>query len=381
MPALRDWVRLGRETFASLEREDVRDLLVRDWPGTREKLISEHRAEIETERSRFKRFFRIANAVGFGLTKRLAPPRRLLLGIAVILVVLSFLGGMSYTHGVGKHGGWTVSFDFNGGFLILAFLALLVLLGMELVDKIRFRDELELARDLQADLIPKVLPAPPSWELAAHNRIANMVGGDIYDFVPLPDGRLAVLFGDASGHGMAAGLVMAVAHAAFRTQLEADPSPQAVFGSLNRILCRTGGPRSFFACAYLLACSDGTFSATLAGHPPLLSLRADGTVARRIGQGAYPLGIKPSLTWETETGMLGPGEALLLYSDGLPEARDAAGNEFGESRIEVAAQRLTGRAPAELVASLAGEVHAFCGRQSPEDDISVAVLRFRGPSA
>ena len=123
---------------------------------------------------------------------------------------------------------------------------------MELIDKIKFRDELELARDLQADLIPKSPPQTDEYEIAAFNRIANTVGGDIYDFVPLPDGRLAVLFGDASGHGMAAGLVMAVAHAAFRTQLDIDPSPRAIISSLNRILCRTGGSRSFFSCCYVL---------------------------------------------------------------------------------------------------------------------------------
>ena len=134
-----------------------------------------------------------------------------------------------------------------------------VLLAMELIDKVKFRDELQLARDLQASLIPKQMPESEQWDIAAFNRIANTVGGDIYDFVPLPDGRMAVLFGDASGHGMAAGLVMAVAHAAFRTQLEVDPSPPSIMASLNRILCRTGGSRSFFSCCYVLLSPDGSY--------------------------------------------------------------------------------------------------------------------------
>lgn len=378
MPAFKDWIELCRETFRSLEREDVRDLYFRQWPETREKLVSEHREQIEHEPKRFKRFLQTANAVAYGLTKRLAPVRRLVLGIVVVLIFLSFGNGFSYSHGGGKHGGWTLSIDYNGGFLLLAFLLLLLLLGMELVDKIRFRDELELARDLQASLIPKVLPTPAAFELAAHNRIANMVGGDIYDFVPLPDGRLAVLFGDASGHGMEAGLVMAVAHAAFRTQLDVDPSPESIFGSLNRILCRAGGARSFFAAAYLLAAPDGGFSLKLAGHPPVLLLGEDGQVRRRIGKGAYPLGIKTSVQWDTEEGKLSAGETLLLYSDGLPEARDAEGNEFGEERVESVAGRLAGRPPGELVTNLGWEVNAFCGRQAPEDDVSVAAIRFRG---
>src|SRR5262249_58216317 len=125
-------------------------------------------------------------------------------------------------------------------------------------------------------LIPKVMRRLDEYEIAAFNRIANPVGGDIYDFVPLADGRLAVLFGDASGHGMAAGLVMAVAHAAFRTQLDVDPSPASIIGSLNRILCRTGGSRSFFACCYVLLSRDGSFSATVAGHPPILKIDTKG---------------------------------------------------------------------------------------------------------
>src|SRR5262249_55749731 len=150
-----------------------------------------------------------------------------------------------------------------GGFnTLVAFLLVECLLAMELVDKLAYRDELVLARDLQATLVTGSLPHLPAYELGAFNRIANMVGGDLYEFVPLPDGRLALLFGDASGHGMAAGLVMAVAHAGFRTQLEVDPFPKAMVAALNRILCATGGARSFFSCVYILASQDGKFSAT-----------------------------------------------------------------------------------------------------------------------
>src|SRR5207248_7558916 len=179
-----------------------------------------------------------------------------------------------------------------------------------------YRDELELARDLQADLIPKHPAQTAEYEVSAFNEIANTVGGDIYDFVPLSDGRLAILFGDASGHGMAAGLVMAVAHASFRTQLDIDPSPASIIASLNRILCRTGGSRSFFACCYLLLSPDGSFGATFAGHPSMLRIDAIGNVIDRIGRGAYPLGIKTGLQWEEIAGKLSSGDRLVLHSDG-----------------------------------------------------------------
>src|SRR4029079_7973135 len=199
------------------------------------------------ERKRPKRFLKTANAVLFGLSKRLAPARRVLFGAVLLFILLAIQGPFvarrtkDIAHGVRRTSEYR--FYFDNGLLLASITLLTLLLAMELVDKINFRDELELARDLQSSLIPKVLPSPPGYEIGAYNRIANTVGGDIYNFVALPDGRLAVLFGDASGHGMAAGLMMAVAHAAFRTQLDVDPSPASIVGSLNRILCRAGGKR------------------------------------------------------------------------------------------------------------------------------------------
>ena len=116
---------------------------------------------------------------------------------------------------------------------------------------------------------------------------------------------------------MAAGLVMAVAHAAFRTQLDVDPSPPAIFATLNRILCRTGSPGLLLGCVYILLSPDGSFAASVAGHPPALRVGIDGNVRERIGKGAYPLGIRPEMTWTVETGRSEPGDSLFLHSDGL----------------------------------------------------------------
>src|SRR5207253_2338535 len=101
-----------------------------------------------------------------------------------------------------------------------------------------------------------------------------------------------------------------------------------------RILCRTGGPRSFFACCYLLLSPDGTFSATFAGHPWILRIDTSGKVVDRIGRGAYPLGIKTGLQWEEIGGKLEKGDRLLLHSDGLTEAHNKEGREFGDAYVE-----------------------------------------------
>ncbi len=379
MPSGRDWGELLRSTFHGVGREDMTGLYSREWKAAKGKLIAEDRESIERERKRLKRFLKTTNSVLFGLARRLAPARRVLFLAVLVFFILSLAFPKiehhkeSVRNGVRKTVDYRVEFD--SGFLSIASLLLTLLLAMELVDKINYRDELELARDLQGSLIPKELPAPPGFRLGAHNEIANTVGGDIYDFAPLSDGRLAVLFGDASGHGMAAGLVMAVAHAAFRTQLDVDPSPPAVFGTLNRILCRTGSSRAFFGCVYFLLSPDGSFSASVAGHPPALRIGPDGAVRERIGKGAYPLGIRPGMTWAIEKGRLEPGEALFLHSDGLSEARDESGAEFGDERIESALKRFATLDPERVTGSIALALNDFRRRQAPEDDVSIALIR------
>jgi serine phosphatase RsbU (regulator of sigma subunit) len=381
MPSGHDWIELLRSTFREVGRADMSGLYSLEWRRAKEKLTADDRERIDREPHRLRRFLKTANGILFGLSKRLAPARRVVF-LAVLVCLLLSINGPSFSRDTESgHGRETRTVEyhlyFDNGFLFAASLLLGLLLAMELVDKINYRDELELARDLQASLIPRQLPETDAFELGAHNEIANTVGGDIYDFVPLSDGRLAVLFGDASGHGMAAGLVMAVAHAAFRTQLDVDPAPPAMFATLNRILSRTGGPRAFFGCIYLLLTPDGTFSGSVAGHPPILLVLKDGTVRERIGKGAYPLGIRTELAWEAARGTLAPGELLFLHSDGLSEARNAAGEEFGDARIEAAIRRTVQLPAPAMSAEVAADMHRFLGSQSAEDDVSVAVIRRR----
>jgi hypothetical protein len=381
MPSGRDWGQLLKSTFHSVGKKDLSGLYSLEWKRAKEKLLAGDRERIERERRRLRRFLKTANGILFGLAQRLAPARRVVF-LAVLLFLLFSIQGPSFSHDSEnlKHGVRKTTeyhFYFDNFYLTASCLLLGLLLAMELVDKINYRDELELARDLQASLIPKELPASGAWELGAHNEIANTVGGDIYDFVPLDGGRLAVLFGDASGHGMAAGLVMAVAHAAFRTQLDVDPSPPAMFATLNRILCRTGGARAFFGCVYLLLAEDGSFAACVAGHPPILLCDPDGSVKERIGAGAYPLGIKVGLTWPVETRTLAPRQLLFLHSDGLSEARDGLGKEFGDTRIEAVLHRFAVIPPPTLASQVAAEMHRFLSGATAEDDVSVAVIRRR----
>jgi hypothetical protein len=350
MAVFHDWVKLGKDTFSSIKTKDMTNLYALEWPETRKMLIADYQSQIDNDPRRLRRFVRTRSAMLLGLAKRLAPHRR----IAFIFGFLWFF--FSLLDAVGDRRSFH-AWPFIE--MTAAFMIIVVLLAMELIDKIKFRDELELARDLQADLIPKSPPQTNEYEIAAFNRIANTVGGDIYDFVPLPDGRLAVLFGDASGHGMAAGLVMAVAHAAWRTQLDVDPSPGGIISSLNRILER-----------------DGTFIATVAGHPQIVKI-AGGKVTDRIGAGSYPLGVKTGMKWQELRGSLEHGERLLFHSDGLTEARNANEKEFGDAYVDSIVNWHPTASASTLVETLIGEWNLFTGGRPPEDDVSIAVIARR----
>lgn len=368
MAQLRDWVNLGKTTISSLKADDVTSLYALEWPQTKDVLIADHHTAIESDQRSIRRWFRTVNAILFGLAKRLSPLRRLLFVLAQIFFILSLAGLAMKMQSLPLR---------TFAEIAATFVVMTALLAMELIDKIKMRDELALARELQASLIPQKPPQTQEWDIAAFNHIANTVGGDIYDFVELPDGRIAVLFGDASGHGMAAGLVMAVAHAAFRTQLDIDASPAAITGSLNRILCRTGGSRSFFSCCYVLLSPNGEYVATLAGHPPILKINGLGKVVERVGLGAYPLGVKTGLHWDEVRGTLMDGERLLLHSDGLTEARNTTEKEFGDDCVEAIASWQPGATSQGLVDELVAEWRAFTTSKPIDDDMSITVIRKR----
>lgn len=375
MASKTEWGKLLKETFLGMDEDGVLDLYRVDIRGAAREFLLDSRETVEAEKNPFRRKLKIANAVLFGMAKRLPAPRRLVFLGALVLVVLA---GLSPPHEDPRGDGVTGLFSFYT--LIALVLVMAGLLALELVDKLRFRGELEMARDLQADLVQKDPPEVAGFELGAFNQIANTVGGDLYEFAPLPDGRLAVLFGDASGHGMAAGLVMAVVNASFRTQLEHDPSPEAVIGVLNKVLCRsgacrTGGPRSFFSGVVFLIEPNGDFRAVVAGHPPILRLSPAGAVLQRVGQGSYPLGIRDKGNWIEERGSLAPRETLVFVSDGLPEARSLAGEDYGYERLEALLTANAGAAPQTIVNLLTSELRSFLGGRVPEDDVSIAVIR------
>jgi serine phosphatase RsbU (regulator of sigma subunit) len=358
-----------REYTQGLESRDVKRLFDRDAARAYAVLTREHSQEPEPK-GRVGRLLYRGKLAFLGLSYKLTPPRRLLFAASLVAFALGLVGDASFTVHARK---LNVHIEFSPFWFAISVVALIFLLALELVDRVRVRDELEVARELQAELLPHDLPAVAGYEFAHSYRTANEVGGDFYDLSRLPDGRLALMVADASGHGMAAGLVMAIANATLRTAIDLDPAPERVLALLNRTLCRTGTKRTFMSAFYgLLTPETGELEYVCAGHPFPLLRRAGGKI-EELGNGGFPLGLRDPLPLPRQTAILQPGDALVLYTDGLFEALDAQGTSaFGFERIHAALH--LGGDPREIHDTLFRSFDAHVGREPLRDDLTLLVI-------
>jgi sigma-B regulation protein RsbU (phosphoserine phosphatase) len=210
-----------RSYTAGVTTRDLRTLLRQDATQAFRVLTRDRTPEPEPAGG-FRRFLHRVRLLFLGISFKLAPSRRVLFGNSVVAVALSLLD-IRFESGNGNF-----RLELDTFWALLACGILMFLLALELVDRVLVRDELEVARQLQRDLLPSKAPELPGYTFAHSYRTANEIGGDYYDFLTLPDGRLVLVIGDASGHGMAAGLLMAIAAAVLRLATDLDPSPRRV---------------------------------------------------------------------------------------------------------------------------------------------------------
>jgi hypothetical protein len=311
-------------------------------------------------------FFERVRLLFLGVFHRLTPPRRAVFLASLICLLLGVVGDWS----ISRRG---VSIDGSVFFLLLAFVGVAFLLIVELVERIIVRDELQVARQLQQELLPAQPPQIPGYEIAQAWGTANEIGGDYFHFAPLPDGRWAIAIADASGHGMAAGLLMALSDATLRTALDLAPDALTAAESLNRRLVRTGDRRSFLTLFLaVLEPAEGALEYVVAGHPYPLLRGADGSI-RELGRGGFPLGIREPIDLRRESTLLLPGETLVLFTDGLPEAVDAQGDAFSFERLQELTRQ--GGSAASVLDRLLSAHRLHRGEEPLQDDWTLVVVR------
>ena len=236
----------------------------------------------------------------------------------------------------------------------------------------RLQQELKIAQIIQQQFLPKSVPDLPSWHVAAFYRPARTVGGDFYDFIQLPDGRVMFVVGDVTDKGIPAALVMASTHALLRSAAPRLISPGAVLAHVNDLLCVDIPAHMFVTCLALVHDpATGQVEFANAGHD-VPYVRTAGGVAELRARG-MPLGLMPGMDYEEKSFRFQPGDCALLHSDGLAEAHAPDREMFGFPRVaELAGRGASGEALIDLCLT---ELGAFVGPDAEqEDDITLVSL-------
>ena len=249
-------------------------------------------------------------------------------------------------------------------------------LAMEAAERRRLQEELALARRIQVALLPDRLPEVPGWELYGGNIPSRGVSGDYYEVLTRCDGRECVLMiADVAGKGMAASLLTVSLQALSTGPIEDGLPPDEICARLSRLLYRRTPPEKY-ATAFLgiLEPATGWLRYTNAGHNPPLILRASG-LAEELGSTGVPLGLLPQAPYHAGETTLAPGEILVLYTDGLVEAEDPEGNEYGLNRLKEACLRNKGETCGGLAHVLARDLEDFARGVPFADDRTLVLAR------
>ena len=237
----------------------------------------------------------------------------------------------------------------------------------------RKTSEIDAARTLQLSMLPARLPAVEGLETAAAMATASEVGGDYYDFRVAPDGSLVVAFGDATGHGVAAGIMVTAVKALFST-LGGGESLPAVLAECDRVL-REMQVRPLHMCLTLARLTPVSVTLCSAAMPPALIHRAGSGEIEELGTGGRPIGSRLNGTWNEHSAPLNPGDTLLFASDGFAEQLDSADNSLGYEGLAEVLRASAGIPAGELVERLLARVTAWRGEREQADDITFVVVR------
>jgi sigma-B regulation protein RsbU (phosphoserine phosphatase) len=234
--------------------------------------------------------------------------------------------------------------------------------------------ELHLARDIQQGLLLAAVPYLRGWELSAVSMPARDLGGDLYDFLPLPDGRQAIMIGDVSGKGLPAALRMAVARTVFRHEARQGDTPGSTMAAVNNSVC-VDIPQGMVTMLYLVLDPEGgEVRFANAGHTyPIL---LDRTV-EELEMVGIPLGVDAEMDYSEVCLTVEPGASLFLYTDGITEATNAEQVMFGERYLMDLLAQHAQLKPRALMKLLLHELRAWTPGNMQDDDITMVILRRR----
>ena len=254
-------------------------------------------------------------------------------------------------------------------------------ISRQAVERARAHRELELAREVQERLLPGSLPSVAGVDASAAYRSAEQIGGDYYDLFPLADGSVCLVIADVSGKGVPAALLMAALRASIHALLQDRSKPvTTIVEQLNSLLYQASSASRYatlFLCLYETA--SGRLTYVNAGHNPPLLVRGDG-LTRTLGCGGTVIGLLPGAIYESESLVMNVGDTLVAYTDGVTEANNSQGQEWGEDALKSDVLRSMTEADVSAKHIAHGVLVAldrFVGNAVQTDDITLVVLRRR----
>jgi sigma-B regulation protein RsbU (phosphoserine phosphatase) len=290
------------------------------------------------------------------------------------LVFLALNGGISWQN---RHGQLKV-FELDGA--EWAALLLLLLVILEVADRVVMKRDLQIAKEIQEWLLPANPPIVPGLEIAFATRAANTVAGDYYDVFQrpssLPDGTILIAVADVAGKSIPAGLLMATFQASLKT-LAGTPAPLTeLVGRMNAYACSNSQNGRRFTTTFIAEYDATTRKLVYvnAGHNPPILRRSSGAL-ERLNDGGIPLGILPDAPYKSGTVTLQSGDWLVIFTDGVTEAENAAAEEYGEARLLNMLYANSTLSPALLMQAVMRDFDRFVGDAPQHDDVTLVLLK------
>ncbi len=350
-----------RQTMETL-KEGFRQIERKQWRGAvsdvREFYLSPEEQEKLKKKGFVIRWLLLAWWTLGSMIKRLSPVRGVFLVVGLVLLL-----GLFQINGKGGDSNFSVP----GGLIIL------FILMLELKDKIIAKDELKEGRAIQTMLMPPSNPVFPGWSIWLYSIPANDVGGDLIDYLQLDTDRAMVALGDVAGKGLPAALMMARIQSTLHALAPEFPDIPALAGRVNDILCRDGIKSRFASLLYaVLNAGNDEISFVNGGHFPPVVVRKNRV--HELEKGGIALGLRPGTSYKQQELSLDAGELLVVYSDGLTEAQNEAGEFFGNERALAVFKQLYGMDAPKAGETILKEFKKFAEDTPPSDDLSLMIL-------